>query len=120
MKNFAEDIKQIYHHERLTLVLMILNTLGAIALFIFSIIRLSPESAIVKIGYGDIGGYRNGSWADMLTFPILAIIFGLFHNLIALRIFEKRGAGMAKFFLLTTTLLIAGAFIVFLRLTGEN
>lgn len=120
MKNLTENIKQIYSHERFTLILMILNILGAITLIILSIVKLNPESAIVKIGYGDIGGYRNGSWADMLTFPILAIILGLFHNLIALRIYEKRGAGMAKFFLLTTSLLIVGAFIVLLRLTGEQ
>ncbi len=119
MKNFAEDLKKLYHHERLTLILVIFNLLFSIALFIFGIIKLNPDSAIVKVGYGDIGGYRNGSWADMLTFPILAIIFGIFHNFIALRIFEKRGAGMTKFFLLTTTALIAGAFILLLRLTGE-
>ena len=120
MKNFAESLKKIYQQERLTLVLMILNAMGAITLLILSIVRLNPESAIVKIGYGDIGGYRNGSWADMLVFPILALILGFFHNLIALRIYEKRGAGMAKFFLLTTSLLIVGAFIVLIRLTGEQ
>jgi len=120
MKDFTATLKQIYHQERLMLVLIIFNLLGAIALFIFSIIKLSPESAIVKIGYGDIGGYRNGSWADMLTFPLLAIVLGIFHHLIALRIYEKRGAGMTKFFLLTTTALIAGTFIVLIRLTGEG
>ena len=119
MKNFVESFKKLYQTERLTLILLIFNFLFATALFIFGIIKLNPDSAIVKIGYGDIGGYRNGSWADMLVFPILAIIFGIFHNLLALRIFEKRGAGMTKFFLLTTTALIAGAFILLLRLTGE-
>ena len=56
----------------------------------------------------------------MLTFLILAIILGIFHNIIALRIYHKRGAGMTKFFLLTTSLLIIGAFIVLARLTGEG
>ena len=119
MKNFVEDLKSIYFNERLTLVLMILNLLGSIALFIVGVIRLNPESAVVKIGYGDIGGYRSGSWADMLVFPIIAIIFGILHNLIALRVYEKRGAGMTKFFLITTSILIIGAFIVLFRLTGE-
>lgn len=120
MKNFLKDLKQIYISERLTLVMMIINLLGSIALLIFSIISLSPGSAVVKVGYGDIGGYRDGSWADMLAFPLLAIIFGVFHNLIALRIFRKRGAGMAKFFILTTTALIIGTFIVLIRLSKEG
>ena len=119
MKNFVTDIKQLYHSDRISLVVIILNVIASIALFVFSIIKLSPDSAIVKVGYGDIGGYRNGSWADMLAFPLLAIIFGIFHNLIALRIFEKRGASMAKFFVLITLILVAGTFVLLLRLTGE-
>ena len=117
MKHFIEDLKKIYQNERLTLVLIIINILGSIALLVVGVLKLNPDSAIVKIGYGDIGGYRNGSWADMLVFPTLSIIFGFFHTLIALRIYEKRGAGMTKFFLITTTALIVGAFIVLFRLT---
>ncbi len=116
MKNFGSDLKQIYHDERFMFVLMILNLVISIALLIFSIVNLNPSSATVKTGYGDIGGYRSGSWFDMISFSIIAIVFGVFHNLIAIRIFKKRGAGMTKFFLLTTTALILGAFIVFLRL----
>jgi len=97
---------------------MIFNLLFSIALLVFSLIHLNPDSAVVKIGYGDIGGYRNGSWADMLAFPLLAIVFGVFHSIIALRIYRKRGAGMTKFFLINTTILIIGAFIVLFRLTG--
>ena len=56
----------------------------------------------------------------MLAFPLLAIIFGVFHNLLALRIFHKRGGGMTKFFLITTTALIAGTALVLIRLLGEG
>ncbi len=120
MKTIAEDIKKIYLHERFMLVVMIINFLGGIALFIYTILHLDTNSAIVKVGYGDIGGYRSGSWTDLLTFLILAVILGVFHNIIAVRIFHKRGAGMTKFFLLTTSVLIIGAFIVLARLTGEG
>ncbi len=120
MKNFPTTIKQIYRQEKIMLALIILNFLGSTALFIVSITKLNPDLAFVKIGYGDIGGYQNGSWTDMLVFPILAIIFGIFHNFIALRIYEKRGAGMTKFFLLATATLIIGSFIVLFRLTGES
>ena len=102
------------------LVLMLLNVIASAALLIFGIASLNPNVAVVKIGYGDIGGYRDGSWVDLLAFPILAIIFGVFHNLIALKIYHKRGAGMTKFFVLTTSTLIAGAFIVLIRLLREG
>ena len=118
MKYFTEDLKLIYKSERIMLILMIMNLVASIVLLIFGITSLSPATPMVKIGYGDIGGYRDGSWTDMFAFPLLALIFGIVHNLIALRIFHKRGAGMTKFFLLTTTTLIIGAFIVLSRLRG--
>lgn len=120
MKNFTEDFKKIYQSERIMLILMIANLFAALILLIYSLATLNPNSAVVKIGYGDIGGYRDGTWADLLAFPLLALIFGIFHNLIAVKIFHKRGAGMTKFFLLTTTTLIAGAFIVLVRLLQEG
>ena len=116
MKYFAEDLKLIYSTERIMLILMIANLLASIALLILGLVSLSPASPMIKIGYGDIGGYRDGPWTEMFVFPLLAIILGVMHNFIALRIFHKRGASMTKFFLLTTTTLIIGAFIVLIRL----
>lgn len=120
MKTFKEDFINIYHSERGILVLMIFNILLSIALLVFSLANLDPNSSVVKVGYGDIGGYHDGTWVDMLTFPLLAIIFGVLHTLLALRIFHKRGGGMTKFFLITTTALITGTFLVLLRLLGEG
>lgn len=102
------------------LILIILNFVVSIALFVFSIIRLNPNSAVVKIGYGDIGGYRDGAWTDMLAFPILALVFGILHGLIAVKIYHRRGAGVTKFFLITTSMLIIGTFIVLIRLLKEG
>lgn len=119
MKNFKSDLIKIYHTERGVLLLMILNFIFALTLLIFAIISINPNIPVVKVGYGDIGGYRDGGWAELLVFPIFAIIFGVLHNLLALRVFRKRGGGMAKFFLLTTTMLIFGAFLVLVRLLGE-
>lgn len=120
MKDFKADIKTIYQNERLTIWLMILNLLMAIILMIFSITKLNPASSVVKIGYGDIGGYRDGAWSDLIAFPLLAMLFGLLHNFIAVKIFRKRGAGMAKFFLVVTMVLTVGTFIVLARLTQEG
>ena len=100
------------------LALMVINFLISGVLLILSVVNLNPSSAVVRVGYGDIGGYRSGSWTDMLAFPLLAIVFGVFHNFIAINIFKKRGAGMSKFFLLTTTMLIVGTAVTLLRLLG--
>ena len=120
MKIFKEDFIKLYQNERGIIILMIFNLLLSTTLFIFAIIHLNPNAPVVKVGYGDIGGYRDGSWMDMFTFPLLAIIFGILHNLLATRIFHKRGGGMTKFFLLTTTMLILSSFLVLIRLLGEG
>lgn len=120
MQSFREDFARICHTERGVLILMIFNLLLAIALIVFAIISLNPNASVVKIGYGDIGGYRDGTWMDMLAYPLLALIFGVFHNLLAVRIFHKRGSGMAKFFLITTTMLIFGTLLVLIRALGEG
>lgn len=119
MKTIKADLIQIYQTERGALLLMGLNFISSLILLIFSVLNLNPNVPVVKIGYGDIGGYRDGSWMDLLAFPILAIIFGILHNLLATRIFHKRGGGMTKFFLLITTTLILGSFLVLTRLLGE-
>lgn len=120
MKTFKEDIAKIYHNERGILVIMIFNLLFSIGVLIYAFTRLNPSAPLVKVGYGDIGGYRDGSWIDLLAFPLLAITFGILHGLVALRIFHKRGGGMAKFFLITTTMLIFGTLLVLIRLSKEG
>ncbi len=120
MKTIKEDLVKLYQNERGILVLMIFNFLLGLVLFIFSIIQLNPNASFVKVGYGDIGGYRDGNWTDMIAFPLLAVTFGVLHNILAVRIFRKRGGGMAKFFLITTTMLIIGSFLVLIRLLGEG
>ena len=119
MKTIKEDLIKIYQTERTMLIIMILNFLLSIGLLIFSLINLNSGVAVLKVGYGDIDGYRDGTWIDMLAFPVLAIIFGIFHNLLAVRIFHKRGGGMAKFFLLTTMALILGTALVLTRILGD-
>lgn len=120
MKGLKEDFLNIVRSDKAVLVLMILNFLFATLLLVFSLIKLNPSSPMIKIGYGDIGGYRDGSWTNQFTFSLAAILFGILHNLLALKIFRKRGAGMAKFFLVTTAMLILGAFVVMFRLLKEG
>lgn len=120
MQIIKEDFLKIYQTERGILAFMILNLLFSVALIVLACVNLNPNASVVKIGYGDIGGYRDGSWIDFLAFPLLALVFGIFHSFLALRIFHKRGSGMAKFFLVTTTVLILGTFLVLIRTLGEG
>ena len=120
MKTFKEDIIKLYQTEKGIVTLIVLNLIFSITLFIFSIVNLNPNSTVVKIGYGDIGGYRDGAWFDMIVFPILALVFGILHSLLTIKIFHKRGSGMAKFFIITTVALVMGTFLVLIRLLGER
>ena len=119
MKEFKKDFIKIYQTERGMLIIMILNFLLSIGFLIFSLINLKSGAVVLKVGYGDIDGYRDGTWIDLLAFPILAIIFGVFHNILAVKIFHKRGGGMGKFFSLVTTALIIGSILVLARILGD-
>ena len=120
MKSFKEDIITIYNTDRSILVLLALNIILTIALLVFSLVNLNTSSTVVKIGYGDIGGYRDGTWVNLIAYPLLAVNFGVLHGLLALRIFHKRGSGMTKFFLVVTSMLLLGVFLVLFRLLGEG
>ena len=120
MKTFKEDFIALYRNDRIAIILLFFNLLLSIGLAIFAIVNLNPNTAVVKVGYGDIGGYRDGAWYDLLAFPLLALIFGVLHGFLALRVFHKRGSAMAKFFLFVTTGLIIGTLLVLIRLLGEG
>ena len=121
MKEIKESFVKIYREERGLLVLMILNFLFSAVLFIYAIFNLGPllSSSVVKVGYGDIAGYRDGTWVSMLVFPLVALVFGVLHSLLATKIFSKRGVGLAKVFVITTICMVAGAMLVLARLLGE-
>ena len=120
MNSFKEDFIKIYQTERGIVFLMAFNLIMSLGLLVFSIVTLNPNASVVKVGYGDIGGYRDGTWASLIAFPLLALNFGILHNLLTLRIYRKRGGGMAKFFLITTSLLVLGTVLVLIRLLGEG
>lgn len=134
MDKFRGQLKEIYTNQRGLFVMMIILAVLSLGFLIFSLVTLSPSSAVVKVGYSDIGsfagddltgmrsagGYRDGTWTTMITFPILAVIIGVFHNLIAIRLSKRRGEGAAKAFVLISMVILLGAFIVLLRLLGEG
>ena len=124
----------IIKEQRGLFLMMIALAVMSLVMLIVSLITLSPSSTVVRTGYGDIGsfagedltemrtagGYRDGSWMSMLTFPLLALIIGALHNLIAVRLFARRSASTARAFIIISMILLMGLFIVLLRLLGEN
>lgn len=106
---------------------MVVLLIASAALLIFSFFVMRPQSTVEIVGYGDVygeiaglsGGYRRDSWLNLLAFPILALVFGVVHNVIAVRIFQKYGKEAALTFVLATLLLIMGALVVMFRLIGE-
>lgn len=120
MKELKEGFLDIYRNERSVLVLMIETFVFSFVLFIFSFTKIDMSSSVVKVGYGDIGGYRDGSWVNMFAFPLLIFVFGVLHNLLAVKIYQKRGPGMTKFFLVITMMLLLGTLFVLIRLSNEG
>lgn len=134
MKNIPENFKKIFEsHKGLLLAQMMLLVIS-IALLIFTLLNLGSSTTVVKASYGDIGGYQGGDWSSMansggyhddvfterFAYPILAIIFGVLHNLLAIKIFEKRGSAMAFYFVFFSIFLVLATFVVFIRLLGEG
>lgn len=99
----------------------------SLVLLIFSLTTLRPQSTVVIVGYGDVygeiagisGGYRRDSWLNMLAFPTLALLYGIVHNLLVLRVYRKYGKDAALAVVVATMLLILGTFVVIFRLLGE-
>jgi hypothetical protein len=119
MKDIIKSLKDIYRNYGVLLVFMILIFLSSLALLIFSIIALNPNAAVVKISYSDVNGYVDGSWNNMFVFLFISVLFGILHNLLIVKVFEKHGDGLAKVFAIMTLMLILGAFVVLARLVGE-
>ena len=134
MKDLGSNFREILKKHRGLTMMMILVLIASMILLLVTLFNLHPSSAVVKIGYGDIGsyqggdfsemqsagGYRDGNWTAMLMFVVLALVTGVMHNFIAIKLYKRRGAGTAVAFLGITFGLVVAAFIVLFRLLGEG
>ena len=119
--------KEICRKQRGLMVAMIMLLVINVVFLVFALTTLRPSSTVVIVGYGDVygevaglsGGYRRDSWANMLAFPLLAILFGVVHNFIALRVYRKYGKYMALTVVFATMAMVAATMVVILRLLGE-
>ncbi len=132
MKSFRETTGEMMKNDRLAVGMMIMLLLLGIMVAIFGLISLNPEASVVKIGYGDIGryqggewssmansgGYQDGSWINVLAYPIMAVVLGVVHNFIAVEMYARKGGGITKIFLLVSIALLITTWVVFGRLLG--
>ncbi len=119
--------REICRKQRGLMMAMIVLLVASVALLIFASTTLRPSSTVVIVGYGDVygeiaglsGGYRRDSWANMLAFPVLAVLYGVVHNFIALRVYRKYGKDMALMMVFATMAMIGVTVVIILRLLGE-
>ncbi len=129
-----EAIGDIYKNHRKLFIAMVVLFVLSLGLLVFSLLNLKISSTTTHTGYSDIGsyqggdyeetqgssGYVSGRWMDMLTFPILAVIFGVMHNLIAIRLYKRRGAASAGAFVTISIMVLISAILVLWRLAQES
>ncbi|MDO4987075.1 MAG: hypothetical protein Q4E46_02035 [Candidatus Saccharibacteria bacterium] len=134
MKKFLEQVKKVYKDDRWLFFGLIILIVSAVVLFAHSLIHLSPEAAVVKTGYSDIGsyeggswtemqaagGYRDGSWTNMLAFAVMAVVLGIVHPILAIKLRSKKGSGMAITFTIFSILLVVLTWVVLGRLLNEG
>ena len=125
--SLASTWKEVSRKQRSLMMAMGIVILMSAALLVFSFTTLRPQNTVVIVGYGDVygeivgisGGYRRDSWMNMLAFPILALVYGIIHNLLILRAYRRYGKDTAMMLAVVTMLLIIGTFVILLRLLGE-
>lgn len=119
--------KEVLKKQHNLVIAMGVLLLMSAVLLVFSLTMLRPQNSVVIVGYSDVygevtglsGGYRRDNWMSMLAFPILAVIFGVVHNVIALRVYRKYGKNMAMMVVVGSMVLVVGAIVILIRLLGE-
>lgn len=119
--------KEVARKQKPLMVAMVVLLIASVILLVFSLTTLRPQNTVVIVGYGDVygeisgisGGYRRDSWMNMLAFPVLALIYGLVHNVMILKLYRKYGRDAAMMVAVASILLVVGTFVVIFRLLGE-
>ncbi len=105
--------------------ILLLVLAGVVAVMLLLVLR--PQNSVVIVGYGDVygeiagltGGYRRDSWLNLLAFPLLAVVLGVMHNVVIVRIYQKYGKETALMMVFASMLLLVGVVVIAFRLLGE-
>ncbi len=57
---------------------------------------------------------------NMLAFPALALIYGLVHNIMILKVYRNYGRDAAMMVAVASILLVVGTFVIIFRLLGSG
>lgn len=118
MKKITEGLRAIWISDKLTIFVMAISVLIGGLLLVSALTSLSPGGIEANVGYGDIGGYRRGSWYYFIGFAILGLVIGLAHNVIAIWIHGEKGRGATIVFLTSGILVGIFAFATLVGLVG--
>ena len=132
MREIGRGIKRIAKEERGLLAQLIVLFLMGGELILHTLLHFKSGTSIY-IGYSDIGkfsggelsslwnsgGYRTGGWLDMAVFLVMGVVLGVMHNLMAIRIMNRREKGYAQTFIVMSMIIWAISFLVLMRLLGE-
>ncbi len=120
MKALVDGFRAIYRGDRKILFMMAALFLAAVWLAVLTVTSLRPEAVTVKVGYSDLGAYRDGKWYYMWVFAAFSAILGFGHNLVAVRVYEKKGASAAMLFLAMSIGIAVGTVLYLMKLLGEG
>jgi hypothetical protein len=114
MKEIVANFKKIYANDRWLLVAMFFLFLVSFALEVFVFFALRPTSVMIRTGYADIGGYRDGKWHYMLSFMVLGAIVAIINNILAAKVYGKKGAGVSALFIFASigVIILAGIYVI--------
>lgn len=120
MKELKEAFTEIYRKQPGLFRWMLGLLAVGVGLLVYSVMALEPGGAVVKVGYGDVSGYRDGAWTEILSFGLLALILGVAHNVLIVKIYARRGVGMAKVVAVCSIILVLMAGLTLMRIVGEG
>ncbi len=112
--------KAAYRKQRGMVVAMGVLAVMSLILLVITLVNIRPQNMQIFIGYSDIDSYQKGSWVNMLTFVVLAVVFGFLHNVLALKVFQKYGKDSAMVVIFATMLLVVGAIVMLFRVLGAR
>ena len=93
MKELAEDFKAIAKKDRGLFWWMAAQFALSVWLFLLPIINLNPHRPKVWARYSDINnGYAQSDWWYLISFSVIAVVFGIGHNLLSARYLAYDGS----------------------------
>ena len=121
MKELAEDFKAIWKKDKSLFWWMAAQFIISVWLFLLPIINLNPNRPKVWARYSDISnGYAQSDWWYLISFSVIAIVLGIGHNLLSVKLYGKRGGDIARLFLGVSIMITIIAIRFLLSLVGEG